>query len=58
MEPEKSIQGPGDQMAETVEAWRGIGVDHLLLDVVAGGGPDGRLEALVAFMTGVAPDFS
>jgi len=55
MEPAKSIQGSADQMAATVGEWAAIGVDHILVDVVAGGGPQGRLDALRAFMTDVAP---
>jgi probable F420-dependent oxidoreductase len=58
MEPEKSIQGSTDQMAETVGRWRDAGVDHLAVDVVAGGGASGRLDALRAFMTDVAPSFT
>ncbi|MEM9562537.1 MAG: LLM class F420-dependent oxidoreductase [Actinomycetota bacterium] len=57
MEPEKSIQGSAAQMAETIGRWRDVGVDHLALDVVAGGGAAGRLDALRAFMADVAPDF-
>ncbi len=55
MEPAKSIQGSADQMAATVGEWAAIGVDHILVDVVAGGGPQGRLDALRSFMTDVAP---
>ncbi len=55
MEPAKSIQGSADQMAATVADWAAIGVDHILVDVVAGGGPQGRLDALRSFMTDVAP---
>ncbi|MEZ5410732.1 MAG: LLM class F420-dependent oxidoreductase [Acidimicrobiales bacterium] len=54
MEPAKSIQGSADQMAATVGEWAAIGVDHILVDVVAGGGPQGRLDALRSFMTDVA----
>lgn len=57
MEPEKSIQGSAAQMAETIGRWRDVGVDHLALDVVAGGGAAGRLDALRAFMADVASDF-
>ena len=57
MEPEKSIQGGAEEMAATVGAWREAGVDHLALDVVAGGGAAGRLDALRAFMADVAPGF-
>ena len=55
MEPAKSIQGSADQMAATVGEWAAIGVDHILVDVVAGGGPQGRLDALRTFMADVAP---
>ncbi len=58
MEPEKSLQGSADQMAETVSKWADIGVTHLGLDVVAAGGSDGRLDALRGFMADVAPAFS
>ena len=58
MESAKSIQGTVDQMSETVAAWRDIGVDHIALDVVAGGGAAGRLDALRGFMADVAPAFS
>jgi probable F420-dependent oxidoreductase len=57
MEPAKSLQGSADQMAETVATWRDAGVQHLALDVVAGGGATGRLDALRAFMADVAPSF-
>lgn len=55
MEPEKSIAGSAEQMADTVGRWQDIGVTHVGLDVVAGGGSDGRLDALRAFMADVAP---
>ncbi len=57
MEPEKSIQGSAEQMADTVGRWRDIGMDHIGLDVVAGGGASGRLDALRSFMSDVAPGF-
>jgi hypothetical protein len=41
-------------MLDTVGAWAGIGVDHILLDPVARGGVQGRLDALEAFMGDVA----
>jgi probable F420-dependent oxidoreductase len=56
MKSEVSIQGSADQMAETIGRWQEIGVDHLALDVVAGGGSDGRLDVLRAFMDDVAPN--
>lgn len=54
MKPEVSLQGSVDQMAATVGSWRDVGVSHILLDVVAGGGTEGRLDALRAFMADVA----
>ena len=55
MEPEKSIHGSADRMQEIVGRWADIGVSHIGLDVVAGGGSAGRLDALRAFMADVAP---
>ena len=46
----KSITGSPEQMLDTVGAWAGIGVDHILLDPVARGGAHARLNALEAFM--------
>ncbi|MFV0257308.1 MAG: LLM class F420-dependent oxidoreductase [Acidimicrobiales bacterium] len=54
MKPDVSVQGSADQMAETVAAWADIGCHHIVLDVVAPGGADGRLDALRAFMADVA----
>ena len=50
MEPEKSITGNQDQMLATIEQMKSIGVSHILLDPVAPGGIDGRLEAVERFM--------
>lgn len=49
----KSIAGSRDQMHETVERWRAIGVSHILLDPVAAGGLAGRLDAMERFMSEV-----
>jgi len=54
MKPELSVAGTTEQMIETVSAWSAIGVDHLLVDITAPGGPTGRLEAMQAFMEDVA----
>lgn len=56
MEPAKSIQGSRDRMLETIAAWRGIGVTHIVLDPVARGGVPGRLDALLRFATDVMPE--
>ena len=53
MAPDVSVQGSSEQMTDTVGRWSEIGVTHILLDVVAGGGSDGRLDVLRAFMTDV-----
>ncbi|MCP5034455.1 MAG: LLM class F420-dependent oxidoreductase [Actinomycetia bacterium] len=50
-----SLQGSSEQMIDTAGRWADIGTNHILLDVVAGGGADGRLDALRAFMAEVAP---
>jgi len=50
-----SIQGSAEEMIDCVGRWAEMGVDHILVDVVAGGGAAGRLDALRAFMGEVAP---
>jgi alkanesulfonate monooxygenase SsuD/methylene tetrahydromethanopterin reductase-like flavin-dependent oxidoreductase (luciferase family) len=55
MPPAKSVGGSRDQMLDTIGAWQGIGVDHILLDPVAPGGFAGRRAAMESFMTDVAP---
>lgn len=55
MAPEKSIGGSNDQMLETIAQMQAIGIEHVLVDPVARGGAEGRLDALRAFMTDVAP---
>lgn len=55
MPAEKSIAGSAEQMLETVGKLREIGVSHILLDPVARGGVEARLDALRGFMEDVAP---
>jgi len=55
MEPEKSVQGDAAQMIETVSRWAEAGVSHLVLDPVARGGAQGRLEAIRRFVADVRP---
>jgi probable F420-dependent oxidoreductase len=55
MEPYKSVGGAESQMIETIGQIQEIGATHILLDPVARGGIQGRLEALQNFMTNVAP---
>jgi len=54
MEPAKSIGGSVDQMVDTIGLCQEIGITHILLDPVARGGIDGRLDALTDFMSDVA----
>jgi probable F420-dependent oxidoreductase len=54
MEPAKSIGGSSDQMVDTIGLCQEIGITHILLDPVARGGIDGRLDALTDFMSDVA----
>ncbi len=54
MEPAKSIGGSVDQMVDTIGPCQEIGITHILLDPVARGGIDGRLDALADFMSDVA----
>ncbi|MEM7275435.1 MAG: LLM class F420-dependent oxidoreductase [Actinomycetota bacterium] len=55
MDPDLALQGSADRMAQRVGELAAIGVEHLVLDVVAPGGSDGRLDALRGFMADVAP---
>tara|TARA_B110000014_G_scaffold259344_1_gene246992 strand:+ start:56 stop:973 length:918 start_codon:yes stop_codon:yes gene_type:complete len=54
MEPAKSIGGSADQMVDTIGVCQEIGITHILVDPVARGGINGRLEALADFMSDVA----
>tara|TARA_B100000131_G_scaffold144085_1_gene140174 strand:- start:220 stop:1137 length:918 start_codon:yes stop_codon:yes gene_type:complete len=54
MEPAKSIAGSVDEMVDTIGQTQEIGVSHILVDPVARGGVDGRLDALSSFMVDVA----
>lgn len=53
--PAKSIAGSPEQMRDTIGQWAEIGVDHILLDPVARGGPERRLAEIERFLTEVAP---
>ena len=55
MDPDKSIAGSKDQMLEMIARLQAIGVTHLLLDPVARGGVQARLDAPTRFMEDVAP---
>ncbi len=54
MEPAKSIGGSSDQMVDTIGLCQEIGITHILVDPVARGGINGRLDALANFMSDVA----
>ena len=55
METAKSIGGSADQMVDTIGRVQDIGVSHILVDPVARGGIEGRLDTLSSFMNDVAP---
>lgn len=55
MKPAVSVAGSAEQMADTLGTWGEIGVDHVLVDITAPGGPPARLEALQSFMTHAVP---
>jgi alkanesulfonate monooxygenase SsuD/methylene tetrahydromethanopterin reductase-like flavin-dependent oxidoreductase (luciferase family) len=57
MDPALSIAGDPARMRETVGALEKIGVGHVLLDPVAPGGTEGRLEAVEQFLRGVGGQF-
>ena len=57
MKPAVSVAGSTEQMIESVAQVAETGVTHLVLDPVARGGVAGRLDALRAFMSDVAPHF-
>jgi probable F420-dependent oxidoreductase len=58
MKPELSVAGSTEQMIDTMGQWQAIGVDHVLVDITARGGPAGRLEAMQSFMTDVVPSIT
>lgn len=58
MEPDKSLFGSTAQMQDQVAAYADIGVSHLILDPVAKGGVEGRLDAVLAFADQVMPVFT
>jgi hypothetical protein len=55
MAPEKSLHGSSDQMTEQLGRLADAGVDHVLIDITAPGGAEGRRDAMAQFMTEVAP---
>ncbi len=54
MEPEKSITGTPAQMRERLAELAAVGVSHVVLDPVARGGVQGRLDAVRALVRDVA----
>jgi probable F420-dependent oxidoreductase len=54
MEPAKSVAGSAGQMRDRLAELAAAGVSHVLLDPVARGGVEGRLDAVRRFMTDVA----
>jgi alkanesulfonate monooxygenase SsuD/methylene tetrahydromethanopterin reductase-like flavin-dependent oxidoreductase (luciferase family) len=54
MPAEKSLQGSADQMTDQLGTLADAGVDHVLIDITAPGGLEGRREAMESFMRDVA----
>jgi probable F420-dependent oxidoreductase len=54
MEKEKSLTGSPAQMQATIAQMESIGVSHILIDPVAPGGIQGRLEAVERLMESIA----
>lgn len=54
-DPAKALVGSPEQMLEQVERYRAMGVTHILLDILARGGVQGRLEAMQRFAAEVMP---
>ena len=54
-DPAKSIQGSSDEIIEQIGVFREAGVDHLLLEFIARGGVNGRMEAMERFATEIVP---
>jgi probable F420-dependent oxidoreductase len=54
-DPAKSLLGPPDAVLEQIAAYRAAGVSHLLLDILARGGVEGRRAAMHRFATEVMP---
>jgi probable F420-dependent oxidoreductase len=55
MDPAKSAAGSPERMLETIGVFRDAGISHILLDPVARGGVEGRLEAVERFAAEVMP---
>ena len=55
MPAHQAIAGDRDQMLKTIDQLKSIGVDHIVLDPVARGGVEGRLDAVRRFLEDVAP---
>lgn len=55
MDPTKGLHGSAEEMIDTVGRLAEIGVDHIVVDITAGGGLAGRTEAMQRFMGEVAP---
>ena len=55
MKPAVALQGSAQAMVDQLGALAAVGVDHVVLDPVARGGPAGRLDAVRRFMADVAP---
>lgn len=54
-DPDKSVQGSPEQMLDRLGRLADIGVSHVLLDTVARGGSEGKLDAMTRFAEEVMP---
>jgi len=55
MDPAKGLQGSPDQMLDRIGRMHEIGVDHIVVDITAPGGVQGRIDTMERFMAEVAP---
>ena len=55
-EPEKAIAGSSEQMLDRLGQLGDIGVSHVLLDTVARGGTQGKIDAITRFAEEVMPN--
>ncbi len=56
MDPAKSISGSPAEMLDQLAEYRAAGIGHLLFDIVARGGAEGREEAMRRFASDVMPN--
>ncbi len=55
MDAAKSLQGGDAELVASIERWAEVGVSHLILEPVAGGGAQGRMDLIRRFVGDVRP---